>query len=547
MYVICLLLSQGKCREIVCYPGKIHVDSGCVPLLQITSNLGYLLSTSFQTTLTQHVNDIDLFHHQVDSTFQQLILHSLNITTIRFESSILQFNLNCPDNRQHRIENRGVIFDLQYKFFIEDRVNRSMVERRLLELKQDNFNVTFPNSTSVLYSNHVGTTSIINKHGFTGRCNYINMHQAKNVPIIDKYYHSHVNELLLCEQVEISADEFILDERKSSITINYIDTEVASENFLLVAPLKARLCVNYTKTFETKVPSSKDSVNGIWNTITFVCIIISLLCLLVTFVTYCLFRSLRTLPGKNNMCLVFAMFVSNVTFLLMVLGAKSHVGCQIIGICVHFFWLATFTCLNVCSFHMFRVFTSITGPRLSERRTFVMYVLYSFGAPALIIILNVAITSIVTSGLIGYGDTICFLDQKLAFLITFIVPVSVICILNITFFVFVSRAIAQRPKLKDDSNMKANHIQFIVYIKLFALTGTTWIFQIVDSFVPESAFSTIVAILNALQGVLIFLSYICNKRVLDLYRRNLKKKRSFRSTSNKRTLTTNLNRDNSIV
>ncbi|XP_076109556.1 uncharacterized protein LOC143078585 [Mytilus galloprovincialis] len=35
---------------------------------------------------------------------------------------------------------------------------------------------------------------------------------------------------------------------------------------------------------------------------------LSLLCLFLTFMTYCMFEQLRALPGKNNMCLVVALF-----------------------------------------------------------------------------------------------------------------------------------------------------------------------------------------------------------------------------------------------
>jgi hypothetical protein len=66
--------------------------------------------------------------------------------------------------------------------------------------------------------------------------------------------------------------------------------------------------------------------------------------------------------------------------------------------------------------------------------------------------------------------------------------------------------------------MQSNQIHFTVYVKLFTITGISWIFQIIDAFIPMSAFSKIVSLLNALQGVFIFISYICNKRVLGLYR-----------------------------
>ncbi|KAJ8313132.1 hypothetical protein KUTeg_009315 [Tegillarca granosa] len=79
--------------------------------------------------------------------------------------------------------------------------------------------------------------------------------------------------------------------------------------------------------------------------------------------------------------------------------------------------------------------------------------------------------------------------------------------------------------------------------KLFTLTGISWIFQIIDSFLPLSAFSFIVTIFNGFQGLFVFLSYICNKRVFNLYKTLFKDKRKTDSTlaTNSSTKTTELN------
>ena len=54
------------------------------------------------------------------------------------------------------------------------------------------------------------------------------------------------------------------------------------------------------------------------------------------------------------------------------------------------------------------------------------------------------------------------------------------------------------------------------YLKLFAISGALWGFQIVDGFLEYSAFSYIISTLNCFQGLFIFVSFVLNKRTFHL-------------------------------
>ncbi|CAC5392342.1 unnamed protein product [Mytilus coruscus] len=124
------------------------------------------------------------------------------------------------------------------------------------------------------------------------------------------------------------------------------------------------------------------------------------------------------------------------------------------------------------------------------------------------------ITTIVCGTNIGYGEKNCFISGHIPKLAAFICPVAVICAINIWLFGVTAYKIYNRPIIQSTANTKHD---FFVYIKLFSLTGITWIGQIIDSFVPLSVFSFIVTILTGLQGLFIFLSFVCNKRVIKLF------------------------------
>jgi hypothetical protein len=98
-----------------------------------------------------------------------------------------------------------------------------------------------------------------------------------------------------------------------------------------------------------------------------------------------------------------------------------------------------------------------------------------------------------------------------------------------------SLKIASTPKIENESQQStSNRVHFVVYVKLFTITGITWVFQIIDSFLPMSALSTIVSILNALQGVFICVSYICNERVLRLYKDSRRLRHGYKTTKTSR-------------
>ncbi|KAJ8304614.1 hypothetical protein KUTeg_018197 [Tegillarca granosa] len=71
------------------------------------------------------------------------------------------------------------------------------------------------------------------------------------------------------------------------------------------------------------------------------------------------------------------------------------------------------------------------------------------------------------------------------------------------------------PKIQSNAH---DRNELSIYLKLFTLTGITWLLQVVDSFFIVSALSYIVVILNGFQGLFIFISYTCNRRVIKLYR-----------------------------
>ena len=273
-----------------------------------------------------------------------------------------------------------------------------------------------------------------------------------------------------------------------------------------------------------------------------VCTIISLVCLAISFMTFCLFPKLRTLPGKNNMSLILTLIIAQAMFLVSSFAQleSGSLGCKIVGVLTHFVWLAAIFWMNICTFHVFRVFTSIEALSVdSDLKSFVMYSAYALALPVCLVVINVVV-SLVSSDMaeFGYGKSTCYISSEKMVGFTFGIPVGFVIITNLMMFAFFIYKIKTAPVVKKDVKNERNDI--IIFAKLSTLTGFTWIFGFIYSWTDIELFSYLFIILNATQGVLLFLSFVCNKRVIN---------RSFGVTSSSdayRTRTTESTKQSSV-
>ena len=484
---------------------------------------------------TSTINKTTHFLDTVENSFFIFLQTYLNVKGLLLGSSALHVNLRCLTTLK---EGTIIEITLDQKIFINEPVDRSLIEKQLINLTHSHF--------SILYSN-VLFEFIIKQywksHNFPGRtkrlnsaetCGYENVRTFTNA---NWYTYSEVSGLLVCEQVEIDDSEFQIDKDNKTLTLNISGSMKHYGNeYLLMSDKKARLCLKDYKDIFASQPDFENPEITLSGILMMSSTLLSLMCLFLTFIAYCLFSTLRSLPGKNNMCLVFAMFFAHLLFQFGLYATQSNSICILIGIFMHIFWLAEFGCLSVCSFHMFRVFRSkillySSGQSSGYNKVLVSYVLYSYGLPVLIVSINM-MTTFLHDGSFGYGGRMCFLNRPTAIIVTFIIPITLVCLTNIYFFIVTSVKIVSTPKMKrEEQNSTLNRVHFSIYIKLFTITGITWIFQIIDALFPASAISSVVSMLNALQGVFIFISFICNRRVLQLFRKAIPPSSSS-STSN---------------
>ncbi|KAH3867094.1 adhesion G-protein coupled receptor G2-like [Dreissena polymorpha] len=304
--------------------------------------------------------------------------------------------------------------------------------------------------------------------------------------------------------------------------VNYGKHMITNETFEVCWEIY-KTYFNGSKTRQTDRSSDRKPVTAT-GILSLACMIISVTCLLITLVTYFLFNELRTQPGINNMGLTISLIIAQVLFQF---GKEQHAhvpswACEFIGALVHFFWLLVIFWMNVCCWHMFRAFTNMQA--ISFKQSYVwktcVYTVYTFVGSLLFVAINITVTVVNTNNAdVGYGDGNCYISMLEMVGYTFSLPVLLIILSNLAMFCIVIFKIKRNPAVQSSAESKRNYLT--IFAKLSTLTGLSWIFGFIYTYTEISVFVYLFIILCNGQGVLIFISFVCSKRVYNLYKMKL--------------------------
>ncbi|KAK7005149.1 adhesion G protein-coupled receptor E4P [Biomphalaria glabrata] len=249
----------------------------------------------------------------------------------------------------------------------------------------------------------------------------------------------------------------------------------------------------------------------------------SILCLVLTLMTYVLFSELRTEAGLNNMFLSSSLLLAQVCSIITPHIFRSSTMCTVLGVVTHFLWLWMFSWSFLCSYHMFQVFTSSTRKTSSLQDLFMAWkkILFSLTCPSVIILTTVICSYLASAGKeIGYGRFSCFLNSTLLVGLTVAWPLSLVTLTNVIFFTLALHKTHSIRNGMDELNIECH-----IYVKLSSVTSAFWTVAILSAALDNNILRFISIVLNGLQGVAIFVSFICNKRVFLLYKQMISSNR----------------------
>ena len=533
--------------ELACSPLRMLKNNRCEPLFSEIRNIIYTLNLRLfpVSEWNEYFDDLssinDLLFTAINHRLEDLLI-ALNLFSLpEFDPysyysyfddlpspticsmDLFHFGeiLKCVNGSCHITD----YFEVEFRFKISDRHNMDDIVQLTADFEIDTLDI-FVNVSVYKFEIQKRDYTVGNYYqGITlpGDCSndteVINLSKQKKCPLVslsvDDNECYEIKEGVICSAINMTfkVSEYHFGINRSSLL-------VCSDVYLNQSANQER---QLQQSLNKNVNSPNASI-----TLSLICVIVSLVCLAMSFITFCLFPRLRTLPGKNNMSLIMSLIIAQTMFLISSFGQleSGSDGCKLVGILTHFFWLVAIFWMNICTFHVFRVFTGIEALSVeSEMKSFATYIAYTSVLPICLVVINIIVSIVWSEGTdIGYGKNTCYISSEKMIGFTFGIPVGFVIISNLIMFAFFIYKIKTAPSVSKDVKNERNDI--IIFAKLSTLTGFTWIFGFIYSWTDIEVFSYLFIILNATQGVFLFLSFVCNKRVLSMY-----KNRSFGVTS----------------
>uniref|UniRef100_A0A2K6MY39 Adhesion G protein-coupled receptor L1 n=1 Tax=Rhinopithecus bieti TaxID=61621 RepID=A0A2K6MY39_RHIBE len=232
--------------------------------------------------------------------------------------------------------------------------------------------------------------------------------------------------------------------------------------------------------------------------ITWVGIVISLVCLAICISTFCFLRGLQTDRNTIHKNLCINLFLAELLFLVGIDKTQYEIACPIFAGLLHYFFLAAFSWLCLEGVHLYLLLVEVFESEYSRTK---YYYLGGYCFPALVVGIAAAIDYR------SYGtEKACWLRVDNYFIWSFIGPVSFVIVVNLVFLmVTLHKMIRSSSVLKPDSSRLDNIKSWALgAIALLFLLGLTWAFGLLfinkESVVMAYLFTTF----NAFQGVFIF-------------------------------------------
>ncbi|KAG8454505.1 hypothetical protein GDO86_000936 [Hymenochirus boettgeri] len=159
--------------------------------------------------------------------------------------------------------------------------------------------------------------------------------------------------------------------------------------------------------------------------ITWIGILLSLVCLLICIFTFCFFHGLQSDRNTIHKNLCISLFVAELLFLIGINRTDQPITCAIFAALLHFFFLAAFTWMFLEGVQLYIMLVEVFESEHSRRKYFY---LVGYGMPALIVSVSAAVDYR------SYGtDKVCWLRLDTYFIWSFIGPATLIIMLNVIF------------------------------------------------------------------------------------------------------------------
>ena len=301
---------------------------------------------------------------------------------------------------------------------------------------------------------------------------------------------------------------------------------ILTNNGSLTQPV---ICTNFSQNGTTEVNDTILYFNypiGYF-ILTYIGCSLSVIGTILILLTYSLFKELRTLPSKIIINVAAAILVSNLVVLVGGPLAFEIEACVAVAILLHYFFVAQFIWMSIACFEIARTLHGATKLKINKSKhfktkIFIVYLLIGWGIP-LAIVLTSIILNFTTDGVILYGVTedgrkgSCWINDVESVAVAFITPIVATLLFNATQFTYISVLLCKAFRSQAKLNKTKHTPYFRIYISIFSVTGLTWVFGFVSLLARQGWAWYVFIGLNTTQGFIMFVAFLCTKKVAKLY------------------------------
>lgn len=263
--------------------------------------------------------------------------------------------------------------------------------------------------------------------------------------------------------------------------------------------------------------------------VSFVLTVVSILCLWFVLLTFLLYPSLRNLQGNIITHLVTSLGLAQSLFLLSTEVNFQSIPalCRILAIATNYMWLSVSFWLLSAAVHVVIAFKRFPETTNSES-PMCGFLLLSYIAPIPVVGCS---TIFHLDGCdpfsVGYGNKMCLLSNLNTVAYFFALPLGLALTATITCFVMVIYygVVVKRyffPTMERDCHSDSRRMLLLICITLTCLISFAWIAGLLAGFVKNIFLWYFFTVLNSLQGVAVFVTCLCSKRVRKCYKTTLK-------------------------
>uniref|UniRef100_A0A2C9JN20 Uncharacterized protein n=1 Tax=Biomphalaria glabrata TaxID=6526 RepID=A0A2C9JN20_BIOGL len=272
--------------------------------------------------------------------------------------------------------------------------------------------------------------------------------------------------------------------------------------------------------------------------ITYVGCIISIVCLLLSWITFMVFKNLQCDRNTIHKNLVLCLLLAEIVFLAGIAQTEPKFLCSLIAGSLHYLFLGAFAWMCLEGVQLYVMLIEVFE---QERSRLIWYYLFGYGVPAVIVSISAGIYHQ------GYGtDRHCWLTTERSFIWAFVGPALAVMLVNIVMLGIAIYVMCRHTNMSANTKERSKVTKFSMseslssmetfaspklrfpdlpaWLKgamvLVVLLGLTWLLGVLYLNKESEIIAYLFTILNSLQGMFIFIFHcIKNEKVQKEYRK----------------------------